>query len=351
MLEVLLLPDTFPQYRLLHLIQFAKYVEAHSFWGLCSSWGVGKWTQRSKGVKASGTKCSWAYGMTPWTQQSWAKTLLWPAWLSSKCRPLLAGVTLYSKARRNWRSAVQFWHESALTLTRGSLGLCSLAVMGQPPRIREVSLKVLRLSAPCGSCWSWFAPFVITLRILPLTALWRCEDNSHGPGSLGLKIPYSGQSCSVQLGHEGVLMPSHWWTYHLENLLGETLFLQCSAQVWNSVEVKISFSELLTGKGSAHLQAECGAWGRGSWFPVKVAVSEGDEEVPTLYPSISSSPLCCWPLGLVFAPDKTGLLCPSLSQQVPLGLIHCPAWKQVEASGWVSSLSGFYSTSWCVLSS
>lgn len=197
MLEVLLLPDTFPQYRLLHLIQFAKYVEAHSFWGLCSSWGVGKWTQRSKGVKASGTKCSWAYGMTPWTQQSWAKTLLWPAWLSSKCRPLLAGVTLYSKARRNWRSAVQFWHESALTLTRGSLGLCSLAVMGQPPRIREVSLKVLRLSAPCGSCWSWFAPFVITLRILPLTALWRCEDNSHGPGSLGLKIPYSGQLFSA----------------------------------------------------------------------------------------------------------------------------------------------------------
>lgn len=56
-------------------------------------------------------------------------------------------------------------------------------------------------------------------------------------------------------------------------------------------------------------------------------------------------------LGLFFAPDKTGLLCPSLSQQVPLGLIHCPAWKQVEASGWVSRLSGFYSTSWCVLSS
>lgn len=103
--------------------------------------------------------------------------------------------------------------------------------MGQPPRIREVSLKVLRLSAPCGSCWSWFVPFVITLRILPPTALWRCEDNSHGPGSLGLKIPYSGQSCSVQLGHEGMLMPSHWWTYHLENLLRETLFLQCSARL------------------------------------------------------------------------------------------------------------------------
>lgn len=120
-------------------------------------------------------------------------------------------------------------------------------------------------SASCGSWGPSLSPLWHTSYSPPWTALemWRQQSRAWLPGS---EDPtHSGQLFSAQLGHEGVLMPSNCWTYHLENLLQETLFLQCSAQAWNSLEVKIpSFSEWPTGKGSAHSQAECEALGKAS---------------------------------------------------------------------------------------
>lgn len=82
-------------------------------------------------------------------------------------------------------------------LTRWSLGLCSLAVMGQPPPVREVSMKILTPSQLPVAPEVLVCPLCDPLRILPPGQLWRCEDNSHGPGSLGLKIPHTVDSYSV----------------------------------------------------------------------------------------------------------------------------------------------------------
>lgn len=200
---------------------------------------------------------------------------------------LLAGVTLYSGARRNCRGQQSSPTMNLLykILPKWSLGLCSLAVMGIVSSHQESeyessyvqSASMLHVAPAGPGLYPLWSHFVFCAQ----GALWRCEDNSRGPGFLGLKMPYTVDwvvQCMVirSRGHahaftlspfgkpvvRDLISPMFCWS--LEFIESKNILIFWMAH-WERVWFWGTKEEIL-------------------WFQVKVAMSRGGEEVPTLSP-------------------------------------------------------------------